>query len=361
MKSFCIPTPQGGLRHIGPGQPCFIIAEMSGNHHHDYDKAVEIIKAAKAAGADAIKIQTYTPDTMTIDCDKPWFMVKGKDQPELWQGQKLYDLYQTAYTPWEWDAKLQKVAEAEGLIFFSTPFDPSAVDFLEPLNPPCYKISSYEATDFTLLRRVAQTGKPVILSVGFAERDEVDFAIETLRKYGAKDIGILHCVTAYSDKPEIDETNMLTMLDIRDRYDVVCGFSDNNAGIEIPTVAAMAGASIVEKHFMIERQEGGPDARFSIEPSEFEKMVQSIRRAERIMGKVNYGCQSDKERENTFFRRSLFVVEDIKKGEKFTSRNVRSIRPSKGMETKYYDEVIGQSAAEDIERGTPFVWELIQK
>ncbi len=345
---------------IGPGNPCFIVAEMSGNHNQSYDKAVEIITAAAEAGADAIKIQTYTPDTMTIDCDKDVFIVKGKDNPELWKGQVLYDLYKTAYTPWEWDIDLKKVAENLGLTFFSTPFDPSSVDFLEKLDVPCYKIASYEATDLLLLRRVAQTGKPVIISVGFATRDEVDFALSTLRKYGAKDIVVLHCVTAYSGDPKIDEMNLHTMIDIRERYDVVSGFSDNNAGVEIPCVAVAMGAAVIEKHFMIGRIEGGPDARFSIEPNEFKEMVQKIRRIESIMGRVQYGCQSAQEEQNTFFRRSLFVVADIKKGEVFTTKNVRSIRPSTGMETKYYDDVLGKRAVGDIERGMPLSWDLIQ-
>ena len=357
-KSFVIPTPRGP-RTIGRGGSCFIVAEMSGNHHQDYNKAVEIIRAAAKAGADAIKIQTYTPDTMTIDCDKEWFMVKGKDQPDTWKGQKLYDLYKTAYTPWEWGADLKKLAENLGLVFFSTPFDSTAVDFLEKLDVPCYKIASYEAADVLLLRRVAQTGKPVIMSAGFATRDEVDLAVSTLRQYGAKDIAVLHCVTAYSGEPSIDEMNLRTMLDISDRYDVVVGFSDNNTGVEIPVTAVAMGAAIVEKHFMIERQEGGPDARFSIEPEEFKKMIDGIRRVERMMGRVNYGCQSAQEAENTIFRRSLFVVKDIKKGERFTPETVRSIRPSNGLPTKYYDEIMGKIASQDIEYGTPLSWDLI--
>ena len=358
MKFFTISTPQGP-RKIGPGEPCFIVAELSGNHHQDFDKAVEMIRAAKEAGADAIKIQTYTPDTMTIDCDKQEFMVKGKDQPEDWKGQKLYDLYKLAYTPWDWDEKLQKITEELGMVFFSTPFDPSAVEFLEKLNVPCYKIASYEATDFVLLRAVAKTKKPIIMSVGFATQDEVEFALKTLRENGAEDIVVLFCVTAYSDTPNLDEINLHTMLDIRDRYDVVVGFSDNNGGVDVPVTAAMMGASMIEKHFMIGRKEGGPDARFSVEPNEFAEMVKGVRHAERIAGKIHYGVQGAQEQENTFFRRSLFVVKDVKKGEAFTPENVRSIRPSSGMPTKHYDEVMGKLAKQDIERGTPLSWDLI--
>lgn len=346
---------------IGPGHPCFIVAEMSGNHNQDYNKAVEIVKAAAAAGADAIKIQTYTPDTMTIDSDKEWFVVNGKDNPETWKGQKLYDLYKKAYTPWEWDAPLKKIAEDFGLVFFSTPFDPSSVDFLEKLNPPCYKISSYEVTDIPLLRRVAQTGKPIIISVGFASEEEVTEALKTLRESGAKDIAVLHCVTAYSGEPNITEINLSTMLDIRDRYDVVVGFSDNNAGIEVPVTAVALGASIIEKHFIMDRSEGGADARFSVAPTEFADMVGQIRRVEVMRGRVHYGCQSDKERENILFRRSLFVVADMRKGEQFTPDTIRCIRPSSGLPPKHYDEVLGKQASQDIEHGTPLSWTLIKK
>lgn len=360
MKNIIIKTPKGD-RAIGEGHPCFIVAEMSGNHHLDYNKAVEIIKAAAAAGADAIKIQTYTPDTMTIDCDKEWFMVPGKDQPELWKGKKLYNLYKTAYTPWEWDAQLKKVTEDLGLVFFSTPFDPTAVDFLEKLNVPCYKIASYEATDYLLLKRVAETGKPVIMSVGFATQEEVEFALKTLRDNGAQEIAVLHCVTEYEGSHNLDAMNLRTMQDIRDQYDVVVGFSDNNAGIEVPVTAVAMGASIIEKHFMIGRAEGGPDARFSVEPNEFKIMVEAIRCVERMMGGVHYGCQSEKEKENTFFRRSLFVVKGIKQGEQFSPENVRSIRPSTGLPTKHYNEIMGKKAAQDIGRGTPLSWELIEQ
>lgn len=372
MKSFIIPTPKGP-RTIGPGNPCFIIAEMSGNHNQNYAKAEAIVRAAAAAGVDAIKLQTYTPDTLTIDSDKKWFMVKGKDQPDAWKGQKLYDLYKTAYTPWEWHAPLQKLATELGLVFFSTPFDATAVDFLENMRVPCYKIASYEATDVLLLRRVAQTGKPVIISVGFAERDEVDLAIQTLRENGAKDIAVLHCVTGYAGEPDIAAMNLVTMRDIRDRYDVVVGFSDNNAGIEVPTIAAALGTSIIEKHVMIDRGDGGPDARFSLNASELTEMVQQIRALERgefrvdmndqrvrtIIGTPHYGCQSAEERQNTFFRRSLFVVKDMKAGDAFTPENLRSIRPSAGLPTKHYDEIIGKKAVCDIPRGTPLSWELI--
>ncbi|PIT86548.1 MAG: pseudaminic acid synthase [Candidatus Magasanikbacteria bacterium CG10_big_fil_rev_8_21_14_0_10_43_6] len=360
MDSIIIQTPKGE-RTIGTGHPCFIIAEMSGNHNHDYNKAVEIIHAAAAAGADAVKLQTYTPDTMTIDCDKPAFTVNNEDNPDLWKGKNLHALYQTAYTPWEWQPKLQHVAKEAGIVLFSTPFDPTAVDFLEDMHVPLYKIASYEATDLVLLRAVAKTGKPVIMSVGFATLEEVTWAIQTLRDNGAGEIIVLHCVTGYAGEADLSAMNLRTMLDIGKRFNVTVGFSDNNGGIEVPITAVAMGATVVEKHFMIDRNEGGPDARFSVQPNEFEGMVKGIRKTEKIMGTIRYGCQSPQEEENTFFRRSLFVVENMKKGEVFTEKNMRSIRPSVGMESKYYDDVLGATATQDIERGTPLQWELIQK
>lgn len=352
MQTIAIKIPHG-KRTIGGGEPCFIIAEMSGNHNQSFDRAVAIIKAAADAGADAIKLQTYTPDTMTIDCKKDWFKVGGEDNPEVWQGKYLYDLYKTAYTPWEWHPKLKTIAEDLGLAFFSTPFDDTSVDFLESLGVPFYKIASYEATDIPLLKKVAETKKPVIISVGFASEEEIKDAIDTLRLHGTKEIAVLYCVTAYSGKPIPEQTNLRTMLDIRDKYNVVVGFSDNNAGIEIPLQAVMMGASIVEKHVTIDITEGGVDADFSLNAADLKKFVAAVRRAETIMGSVHYGAQSPAEEYNKRFRRSVFAVKDIKKGEKFTSQNVRIIRPAFGLPPKQYAEIIGQTASADIERGTP--------
>ena len=358
MNAIKINTPRGE-RYIGEGYPCFIVAEMSGNHNHNYNKAVEIIQAAAVAGADAIKLQTYTSDTMTLNLNTPVFTVNNPDNPELWKGKNLYALYETAYTPWEWQPKLQKVAEDAGIVLFSTPFDPTSVDFLEGMHVPMYKVASYEATDLIVLRSIAQTGKPVIMSVGFATYDEVAWAVETLRTNGAKDIIILHCVTGYAGSPDLDAMNLRTMLDIKEKFNVSVGFSDNNAGVVVPVTAVAMGATVIEKHFMIDREEGGPDARFSVQPNEFEEMVKQIRETERIMGVVKYGCQSEQEQQNTFFRRSLFVVKDVKKGELYTSENIRSIRPSVGMETKHYDAVLGKKASQDIACGTPLQWKLI--
>lgn len=349
-----------GKRTIGSGHPCFIVAEISANHHQKYEEAVELIKSAKEAGADAVKLQTYTPDTMTIDSDKEWFRVGGSKNPDTWRGKTLYELYKTAYTPWEWQPKLKKIANNLGLILFSTPFDETAVDFLEKMKVPCYKVASYEVNDIPLLKRIALTGKPVILSIGYASLEDVELALTTLRSHGAKDVAILHCVTGYSTTPRHQDMNLRTIQDIRERFGVVSGFSDNNAGIEIPLLAVWFGASILEKHLILKRSSGGPDAQFSIEPEEMRAMVEKIRMAECALGRMKYGPANELEEYNTRFRRSLFVVRDIKKGEHFTVDNVRSIRPAFGLHTKYFEEIVGKVASCDIERGVPLNWDMVQ-
>lgn len=356
-------------RKIGTGNSCFVVAEISGNHHQKYEEAVELVRAAAEAGADAVKLQTYTADTMTLNSDKEWFLVGGKDNPESWKGRTLYQLYETAYTPWEWQPKLKKLADDLGIILFSTPFDETAVDFLEKMNVPAYKIASYEVTDFVLLRKVAQTGKPVILSVGYASKDEVDFAIKTLRDNDAKDIAVLHCVTGYSENPKLEDMNLKTIEDINKSFDVVSGFSDNNAGIEMPVMAVKAGASIIEKHLILSRKSGGPDAQFSIEPRELKDMVLKIRAfesgkdskkiPESALGKVHYGPNNELEEYNKRWRRSLFAAKDIRSGELLTKENVRSVRPAFGLETKFYDQVIGKKAVKNIEFGTPLTWDMM--
>ncbi|MBI3632773.1 MAG: pseudaminic acid synthase [Candidatus Vogelbacteria bacterium] len=358
-----------GKREVGRGRPVFIVAEISGNHHQRYEEAVGLVKAAASAGADAVKLQTYTADTITLNSDKKWFRVGGGDNPKLWKGKTLYQLYQTAYTPWEWQPKLKKLAEKLGILFFSTPFDETAVDFLEKTKVPCYKIASYEATDFVLLRKVAQTGKPIIMSVGYASKGEVNFAVKTLKKYGAKEIVVLHCVTGYSGSPKLKDMNLGTIHDILKRFGVVSGFSDNNAGIEVPIMAVVAGASVIEKHLILDRKLGGPDAQFSIEPREFAEMVKKIRQFEQgefkiklsktVLGKIQYGPNNKLEGYNKRWRRSLFISKDIKKGEVFTPKNVRSVRPAFGLETKYYDQIIGKRASKDIEFATPIDWSMI--
>lgn len=355
------PFMQIGQRKIGIGYPCFIVAELSGNHQQDFRKAVDIIKAAAEAGADAIKLQTYTADTQTLDSHKEWFVVPPREEtPESWRGESLYDLYKTAYTPWEWQPKLKELAESLGLILFSTPFDATAVDFLEQMNVPCYKVASYEATDIPLLKKIASKKKPVILSIGFASLEEVELAIKTLRENGVEEIAVLHCVTGYSGTPKPEEMNLQTVRDINDRFGVVSGFSDNNAGIEIGIIAAIAGASIIEKHVTLRRADEGVDALFSIEPNELKRMVTRIREAEQTLGTVHYGTASAAEEAHKRFRRSLWIAKDIKKGERFTPENVRVLKPEAGLAPKYYDEVLGKTASQDIERATPLTQELVE-
>lgn len=337
-------------RRIGTGCQTYLIAEMSANHGQDFDQAVEILKAAKAAGADAIKLQTYTADTLTIDCNTPPFQIYGG----LWDGRNLYELYQEAYTPWEWQPKLKRLADEMGMAFFSTPFDDSAVDFLEEMQVPAYKIASFELVDTGLLRRVARTGKPVIMSTGMATLTEIEEAVTTLREAGAKEIALLKCTSAYPAEPE--SINLRTIPHLAEAFGVPVGLSDHTLGIAVPVGAVALGACIIEKHFTLARELPGPDSTFSLEPQEFRAMVDAVRTTEKALGAVNYGV-TEKEAANRIFRRSLFVVKDIKAGERFTSENVRSIRPGYGLHPRHLAEVIGRCAGCDIARGTPLVWE----
>ncbi|HZS09409.1 MAG TPA: pseudaminic acid synthase [Blastocatellia bacterium] len=337
-------------RRIGTGCPAYLIAEMSANHGQDFDQAVEILKAAKAAGADAIKLQTYTADTLTIDCDTPPFQIHGG----LWDGRNLYELYQEAYTPWEWQPKLKQLADEMGMALFSSPFDDSAVDFLEELKVPAYKIASFEMVDTGLLRRVARTGKPIIMSTGMATLTEIEEAVTTLREAGAKEIALLKCTSAYPAPPE--SINLRTIPHLAEAFNVPAGLSDHTLGIAVPVGAVALGACIIEKHFTLSRELPGPDSAFSLEPQEFKAMVDAVRATEKALGAVNYGI-TGKEVANRIFRRSLFVVRDIKAGEKFTSENVRSIRPGHGLHPRHLTEVIGRRASCDIARGTPLAWE----
>lgn len=359
-----------GTRQIKVGEPCFIVAELSGNHHQRYEEARALVRAAKTAGADAVKLQTYTPDTITLNSDKEWFRVGGADTPKEWRGKTLYELYKESYTPWEWQPKLKKVADRLGILLFSTPFDETAVEFLEDMDVVCYKIASYEVTDFVLLRKVAATTKPVILSIGYASEEEVQYAIDTLHRYGTDEIALLHCVSGYSGEPKLNDMHLRTIADIPKRFGVVGGFSDNNAGIEAPLFAVAAGARIVEKHLILDRSSGGVDARFSIEPDEFKTMVARIREVEKnpasvsvpetVLGAVHYGPATPAEQYNQRWRRSLFITKDMKKGERFSPDTVRSVRPAYGLQTKYYDEIIGKRAAKDLAGATPLSWELVQ-
>jgi len=353
IKPIKIKTPKGA-RLIGPGQPVFIVAEMSGNHHHDIKKAYAIITAAAKAGVDAIKLQTYTPDTITIDSNEKYFQVRVN---KAWKGQTLHSLYQKAYTPWSWQPKLKRYAEKLGLVCFSSPFDPTAVDFLEKMKVALYKIASFEVVDIPLLKRVGRTKKPVIMSRGMASLEEMKLAIKTLKENGAPQVGILHCISSYPAKPE--EMNLATIPEISKRLSVVAGLSDHSSGIAASVAAVALGASIIEKHLIISRSEGGPDAAFSIEPDEFVQLVKSVRETEKAVGKPQLAAGQG-ESENIIFRKSLFVVAEIKKGDRFSTKNIRSIRPGHGLMPKYFDRIIGKIAASDIKRGTPLLWRLIK-
>ena len=343
-----------GKYTVGPRHPVFVVAEMSGNHQGNIKRALKIIDAAAEAGADAVKLQTYTPDTMTIDSRGPLFIVRTNP---AWRGKTLYELYKEAYTPWSWHKRLFAYAKKRGLACFSTPFDETAVDFLEKLKAPLYKIASFEIIDIPLLERVGKTKKPVILSRGMASKEEIARAIRTLKKSGTKEIMLLHCVSAYPAKPK--DMNLKTILDLKRRFRVQVGLSDHTLGNDVAIAAVALGATVIEKHVTLKRSEGGPDAAFSLEPREFKALVKSIRTAEAALGKPTY-TRSPDEKENIVFRRSLFVVQDMKKGEKFSKKNVRSIRPGNGLAPRFYDSVLGKTAAKDIARGTPLSWRLVQ-
>lgn len=340
-------------RSIGPTHPTYIIAEMSANHNQQFDEAVKIIAAAKEAGADAVKLQTYTPDTITIDSDKPPFQI-GKGT--IWEGKNLYKLYGEAFTPWEWQPKLFEAAADLGLDCFSSPFDETAVSFLETLNPPAYKIASFENVDLPLIRRIAQTGKPIIMSTGMATLAEIDEAVQTTRTAGATDLALLKCTSAYPAPAE--EMNLRTIPHMAEAFQVPVGLSDHTLGITVPVTAVALGACIIEKHFTLSRAVPGPDSAFSLEPEEFRAMVTAVRTAEKALGQVSYTI-TPREESSRVFRRSLFVVQDMKAGEPFTAENVRSIRPGYGLHTRYLGQIIGRFAAQNIERGTPLDWSLV--
>lgn len=339
-------------RIIAPDQPTYIVAEMSANHSHDFDKAVKIIEAAHQAGADAVKLQTYTPDTITINSDKPYFQIEGT----IWDGRTLYDLYGEAYTPWDWQPKLQQVANDLGLNLFSTPFDFTAVDFLEEMNVPVHKIASFENVDIPLIRYIARTGKPIIMSTGMANLAEIDEAVRAIRAEGNNQIALLKATSSYP--APVEEANLRTIPHLAETFDVIAGLSDHTMGATVPIAAVSLGARVIEKHFTLSRNDPGPDSSFSMEPDEFRQMVDAVRMAEKAVGSVNYG-PTEKEKNSLAFRRSLFVVKDIKAGEVFTAEHIRSIRPAHGLHTRHYEEVLGRKAAQDIERGTPLAWELV--
>jgi pseudaminic acid synthase len=340
-------------RWIGAGHPVYIIAELSANHGHDYHQTVQLVRAAHAAGADAIKVQTYTADTLTLRSEELCFRVTTNTP---WSGRTLYDLYKEAYMPWEWQPELKQVANDLGMAFFSSAFDASAVDFLEQMDVPVHKIASFELVDLSLIRKMAGTGKPLILSTGMATLAEIDEAVQAARSAGAKQIALLKCTSAYPAPPP--EMHLRTIPHLQRGFQLPVGLSDHTLGIAVPAAAVALGACMIEKHLTLSRTAGGPDSSFSLEPQEFRAMVEAVRVAEAALGQVHYGS-GFREHESRVFRRSLFVVKNMHAGETFTSDNVRSIRPGDGLPPRYLDDVLGRCARINIERGTPLRWDLI--
>ncbi len=339
-------------RKIGPGQPPYIIAEMSGNHNGELERAVALVEAAAEAGADAVKLQTYTADTMTIDHHGKEFRIEGG----LWDGKTLYELYEWAHTPWEWHAGLFARGRELGLAVFSSPFDATAVDFLEGLDAPAYKIASFEAIDLPLIEKVAATGKPMIISTGMANLEEIGEAMETARKHGSGEIVLLHCTSGYPTPAA--ESNLHTLPDLAERFGALGGLSDHTLGPEAPIAAVALGAHVIEKHFTLRRADGGPDAAFSLEPQELRQLCESCRTTWQALGQIDY-TRKPSEEGNAAFRRSLYIVEDIAAGAPFTGKNLRAIRPGFGLAPKHLKELLGKTAKEDIKRGTPMSWELV--
>ena len=341
-------------RQIGAGSPPFIIAEMSGNHNQSLDRALEIVEAAAKSGAHALKIQTYTPSTMTLDLDEREFHIS--DPNNLWTGTSLYKLYGEAYTPWEWHKPIFDRASELGVIAFSTPFDDTAVEFLESLDVPCYKIASFENTDLPLIRRVAATGKPLIISTGMASVAELDETVCAAREAGCKELILLKCTSTYPATPE--NTNILTIPHMRKLFNCEVGLSDHTMGIGVSVASVALGATVIEKHFTLSRADGGVDSTFSMEPHELTQLVLEAERAWFSLGKVNYGV-TEAEKKSTQFRRSLYIVEDIKAGELLTEENVRAIRPGLGLPTKYLNQILGKTVKVPVKKGTAVSWDLI--
>lgn len=333
----------------------FIIAELSANHGHDIEVAKRTILAMKESGADAVKLQTYRPDTITLKSDKSYFRI---NQDTLWDGKVLYDLYEEAFLPWEWHGELFVYAQSLGLEIFSSPFDSSAVDFLEELNAPAYKIASFEITDIPLIEYVAAKGKPIIISTGIATKQEIFDAIDACKRQGNDQIVLLKCTSAYPAK--LEDANLLTMVDMKKRFNIEIGLSDHTLGSLVPIVAAGLGARVIEKHFILDKSVGGPDAEFSMTPTEFKEMVDSVRNAEASLGKVDYEL-NDKKKKSRKFSRSLFVTKPIKKGEKLTLENIKSVRPGDGIAPKYLKEVLNKKVNQDIDFAEPLTWNLIEE
>ncbi|MDX3775248.1 pseudaminic acid synthase [Chromatiaceae bacterium AAb-1] len=343
-----------GDKLIGENQPPFIIAELSGNHGQSLDKAKALIDAAAATGTDAIKLQTYTPDTLTLDVHEREFFIT--DPNSLWQGNSLYKLYQQGMTPWEWHEELFAYANSKGLLAFSTPFDLTAVDFLEQLKVPCYKIASFENIDHALLVAVARTGKPVIMSTGMASQAELAESVQVLRDNGCHELILLKCTSNYPARPV--DANLRTIPHLAELFQCQVGLSDHTAGIGVSVAATALGATIIEKHFVLDRSEGGVDAEFSMEPAEFTLLVSECRKAKDALGKVHYGC-TEKEQASRQFRRSLYIAQNMKAGEIFTAENLRSVRPGMGLAPKYLPQFLGRPIKQDAVKGTPLSWDLV--
>ncbi|MDI9309697.1 MAG: pseudaminic acid synthase [Limnohabitans sp.] len=339
---------------IDKNAPVFIIAELSANHNGSLEVALETVRAAKRAGADCIKLQTYTADTITLDCDADDFVIKGT----IWDGRKLHDLYKEAYTPWEWHKTIYEEAAKEGLICFSSPFDKTAVDFLEELNSPAYKIASFEITDIPLIEYVALKGKPIIISTGIAELEDIELAVQTCRRAGNNDIALLKCTSSYP--APIEEANMVMVKDLAEKFQVISGLSDHTMGATVPIVATAFGAKIIEKHFILDRSIGGPDASFSMNEEEFTAMVKSVREAEKAIGIIDYKL-TEKQAKGKDFSRSLYIAEDIKKGDVFTEKNVRSVRPGFGLHPKYLKNILGKKSNCDLKLGERLSFNVIEE
>lgn len=342
-------------RRVGPGEPVLIVAELSANHLQDFDLAVRTVRAMKDAGADAVKFQTYSPETITLDCDNEHFQIS---HGTLWDGTTLHKLYQTAYMPWEWHEPLKKLVHELGLFWFSTPVDPTSADYLVPLDPAAYKLASFEITDIPLIEHIAKKGKPFILSTGVAELADIEEAVQACRRAGNDAIGLLHCVSAYP--APLEEVNLKTIPHLAEAFDVVVGLSDHTFGTTVAAAAVAMGATIVEKHFILDRSLGGPDAAFSLEPQEFSELVRVIRETEKALGRVTYDL-SEKERKNRKFTKSLFVAQDIRRGEMLTPANIRSVRPGTGLHPRHLPEVLGCRARVDLVKGTPLNWMMVDK
>jgi N-acetylneuraminate synthase len=340
-------------RKIGPQEKVYIVAEMSANHNQDFEQAVQILKAAKEAGADAVKLQTYTPDTITLRCENEYFQIGGNSP---WQGRNLYDLYHEAFMPWEWQPKLKSIANEIGLDLFSTAFDSISVDFLEDIGVPIHKISSFEIVDIPLIEKVARTGKPLIISTGMATLGEIEEAVLTASKAGAKQIALLKCTSSYPAPPQ--EMNLKTIPHLCDAFDLPVGLSDHTLEISVSVAAVALGACIIEKHLTLSRHNSSPDSKFSLEPQELRTLIHAVHTTEKALGKVRYGG-SETEGNSRSFRRSLFVVKDMRAGEVFAEENIRSIRPGYGLSPKFLRDVLGKRALSDLKRGTPLNWKMI--